>query len=336
MYRRLLRGLSLIWFCLILLIWGAMNVGKIYNSPVLSFIAVHEDITDIFLYDLRTGLYNNVTDTAYPEWYLTWSQNKYLLYTATVTRTEQVSDGLFVMTRLGQPRRVLTPETLLTFDSDFAPNGQSFVYFSSHPRNYSDIYQIHLSDGQTHNLTHTPEQSETIPIWSPDGQELLFLLDENLYRMDSSTQEQSLFLDLGNPINNPSWSPDAQYIAFLTAIWDEGRYVYQLHTITTDGTNLHQIHLESEPRADAISWSPDSCCITLGLISGELAIIDIETDNTVYLMGEGRRFAPTWSPDGRWIAFVENRAIHFLDLHTDSVYQLDNQRRVRVPMHWMP
>lgn len=336
MYRYLLRGLSLIWFCLTLLIWGVMYWGQSYDNPVLSFIAVQDNITDIFLYDLRTGLYNNVTDTVYPEWYITWSQNRYLLYTATVTRTEQVADGLFVMRRLGQPRRILTPETSLAYGTDFAPNGQSFIYFSSYPRNYSDIYQIHLSNGQTINLSHTPEQSEITPIWSPNGQELLFLLDENLYRIDIASQEKSLFLNLDKPISEPIWSPDAQHIAFLTTIWQEGRYVYQLHIIATDGTNLRQIYLESEPRADAISWSPDSCCTVLGLTSGELAIVDIVTGNTVYLMGEGRRFAPTWSPDGRWIAFVENRAIHFLDLHTNSVYQLDNQRRVRVPMHWMP
>jgi len=55
-------------------------------------------------------------------------------------------------------------------------------------------------------------------------------------------------------ISNPSWSPDAQYIAF-DAVTDTEKPIHQIYTIKADGSNLKQITFGQSsyrPR-----WSPD-------------------------------------------------------------------------------
>jgi Tol biopolymer transport system component len=337
MYRYLLSGLSLSWFCVGLFIGAAILIGKLYDSPVLSFIAVNHDIADIYLYDLRTGLHHNLTRTSYPEWDMAWShESGYLLYTAT-TAPGRTEDDFFVMFRLGQAERFDAAETLLAFGAVFAMDGQSIAYFSSHPHNYSDIYLFDLKQNQSYNLTRTPEQSEDAPQWSPDAQELLFLLDGNLYLMDMATsQESQLFLDLDDGMDSPQWSPDAQWIAFYTLRWQDGRYIRHLNVIASDGTDLRVLDLPDEPRTEAFSWSPDSQWIVLGLSSGELVIKHVSDEKTYILTGEDRRFAPVWSPDGQWIAFIENQTIHLLDFRKNEVYILNRPWRIRNPLHWMP
>lgn len=333
---RLLRSIIIIWLSFGLLLMLAMAWGRAEDKPILSFIAVRDNMTDIFLYDIHTGLDYNLTDNIQQEWNMSWSQNPiHLGYTSTI-EAGKVDDSYHIMSRLGTSTIIDITEYGSAYGTTLAPDSQSLVFFSSFPQIGSDIYLTDLSNYGTYNLTRTPEQSEILPRWSPDSQFVLFLRDGNLYLVDRQTQEPQLFLDYDLIIDDMFWSPDGQNIAFYSSIWQDGRYLLQLHTIAADGTNLQLYDLDTEPRAEPVSWSPDSCCIVLGLTSGDLAIIELETDMIQYFVGDARRFAPAWSPDGRWIAFIENRRLHLLDLHTQKVNSIDKSWRIHIPMYWKP
>jgi Tol biopolymer transport system component len=326
----------MIWLNFTLLIGLAMLYGNVLDSPVLSFIATDDDMTDIFLHDVRTGLSHNLTDNSQPEWHMSWSREPaYLTYTTTMNSGE-AGDDFYLMLRLGQPKQIVIPENRVAFGTELAPNGKLVAYFSSYPHNYSDVYLTDLESNTSLNLTQTAELSEIAPSWSSDSQHLLYLRDGNLYVIDTLTQATQLFLDYETFIELAVWSPDGQQIAFYSGIRQNQGSTLQLHSIATDGTDLRVYELNAEPRSEVLSWSPDSCCVVLGLVSGELAIVELETGHITYYAGEARRFAPVWSPDARWIAFIENRAIHILDWQTNKAYRLSKQERVRIPMFWMP
>lgn len=336
MYRSFLRILALIWFCLGLLLMLSIATGKLLHSPVLSFIASRDDITDIFLYDIRTKLDYNLTNTIEPEWDISWSQEQSVIsYTANIKAGES-SMNVYIMPRLGQAQKVDIPENRLPVGINFAADGSAIAYFSSFPRNYSDIYLSNLNERNSYNLTQTALLSEIAPHWSPNNRDLLYLRDGNLYLVNTATQTTELFLDYDTPIDLADWSPDGQKIAFYSTIPRMQRNVLKLNSITSAGTNLESYDLNAEPRSETLSWSPDSCCVVLGLVSGELAIVNFETGEINYYTGENRRFAPVWSPDGRWIAFIENRTIHLLDLYTNTAYPIPDQWRIRNLLTWMP
>jgi TolB protein len=71
------------------------------------------------------------------------------------------------------------------------------------------------------NLTSTPDSSESLPAWSPDGQFIAFTSDKNLFRartdiwiMNADGTNAHVITDHKNLNAEPSWTPDGRAIIF--------------------------------------------------------------------------------------------------------------------------
>lgn len=334
MARLKIRLTYLILFLSVLIILASVGVGQSRNSDVVTFMAEFDEQTDIYQYDPISRELINLTNSTYPEWSFGWSQSGALLYTATVNIT-QASDELFVMTRLGDEQFIDTPNTLYSFGGVWSPDGTTLAYFSSHPRNFSDIYTITFPDLTVRNLTQTETISETNPLWSPDGTQLLYRLDGDLYLLDVATGDSLRLVDLKGTIEMPVWSPDGQSIAFYIRTIATGSNVLSGYIVSQDGSDLQQLDLPLTINSP-VSWSPDSQQITLTVDDNFLAIYDIASQTIQTIEGENRRFSPSWSPDGRWIAFIENRQLHLYDIENDDVQLLSTDGRIKSPLLWQP
>jgi TolB protein len=82
--------------------------------------------------------------------------------------------ALFTVRLNGSSLHRLTPFTLHVGGSDWSPNGKQIVFEAYPSGAYGDVYVVDAAGGTPVNLPHdTTGQAD--PVWSPDGQKILFL-----------------------------------------------------------------------------------------------------------------------------------------------------------------
>ena len=177
--------------------------------------------------------------------------------------------------------------------------------------------------------------------FSPDGK-LLAMTGQRrgkdvLYVYDVETRLRVARLDL--PIesaNSPSWSPDGKQIVFSGSTGG----TTDLYMVNADGTDLR--HLTYDGYGDfQPQWSPDGKTIAfasdrdsasfdiLRFKPWRIALLDLETGRITVLPNQaGLNLNPQWSPDGRSIAYISDRAgtpnLFLYDLDDREHYQLTN------------
>lgn len=173
-------------------------------------------------------------------------------------------DEVWLVAPGSTPRRLTDRPGAVAFEAAFSPDGSTIV-FESHP------------DGV-------------------DGEGSLWLVDTGggvpVQLTDGSGDDRQ-----------PNWSPAGDRLLFQSQRaggWD-------IWTVAPDGTGLHRVTTTAAEDTDA-SFSPDGRFIVFSSDAGGatagLHVVGIDGGQPMRI-GHGRGYAgaPSWSPDGRWIAF---------------------------------
>jgi dipeptidyl aminopeptidase/acylaminoacyl peptidase len=187
-----------------------------------------------------------------------------------------------------------------------------------HPGYREPGYSIYLL-----NLTSTElrlaVENAIHPVWSPDGTRLAFYDRKNrgLGVLTVATGQTVTLVsfepDSEHEVNWMTWSPDGKRIAFVKT-WMGFGSVGGIWIVDTEQPEAAVQIAEMEMNAAALSWSPVANQLLFVSEQGErltseipinLWLIDIESGRKQQLtfnftLGGG---APTWSPDGNYIAF---------------------------------
>jgi Tol biopolymer transport system component len=210
----------------------------------------------------------------------------------------------------------------------WGPGGDKLLMASNLQGNAEyDIYSINADGSGVEHVIAGPSNGDFAPSWSPDGSQIVFQSapdPENGFDIYHYNVGTKAITNLTNSVGDdelPSWSPDGTRVLFQTTTrgGNAASSGTNLSLINADGTNLVALTTGLGFQNSAGAFSPDGQLIAFEStqhqeVSATAAIGDFE----IYTMksdgSDPRRLSagagiadaarfPTWSPDGRHIAF---------------------------------
>ncbi len=197
-------------------------------------------------------------------------------------------------------------------DPQLSPDGGWVAYTVSVPdtakdKDDTDIWMASWDGARQVRLTRSPA-SEHAPRWSPDGRTLAFLSSrddarevDQLWLLDLAGGEPERVTDLPGGVSDLAWAPDGRRLALIvTDPEPNAKAPGDTSSRAPAPIVIDRFHFKE----DETGW--------LGAQRDHLSLYDVATHAVTPLVtGEYNEAAPSWSPDGRAIAFVSRRRPNF-------------------------
>ena len=242
------------------------------------------------------------------------------------------SSQIWVMPAGGGTRRKLTSEpdsvsvqgrrmATRVMTPTWSPDSKTILFVSTRSGPYN-IYSIPFAGGAKPKPLSKAAGSQRFPVYSPDGQRICFpssrsdpnsLYGFNLYMMTAAGEidgppARQLTHSKGSP-GHPVWSPDGKWVAYVSKDFDSTRTVS-----VGGGMQAKQSALFSQFRVFKIAAGGGAETKLTGISAAE--------------QGTAEDTWPSWSPDGKWIAFGRNangvQNIWVIDVVTRKAFPLTN------------
>jgi|GEM_PF-6554699 len=202
----------------------------------------------------------------------------------------------------------------------WSSSGHQALFTTDDGMAYGDASEIYIFDVDSQDyLTLNQDDFGTgpeAPSWSPDGRQILFALcpdnDCSIYLMSPGGTNLRRLIAIGLHAQPLGWSPDGNLIAFAA----EHENVFDLYVMDATGNNQHRL-TNDEFWKGFFSWSVDSTSIMFVseregdawdamTRTANIYTVDIDGCNEQRLTAESGLYGrPQYSPDGRYIAFIE-------------------------------
>ncbi len=210
-------------------------------------------------------------------------------------------------------------------DPQVSPDGQWVAYVvstldSAKDRGSSDLYMVSWDGGRTLQLTFTPGDGESSPRWSPDNHYLAFTSSRGgsktgaqIWLLDRAGGEAQQLTHLKTGVADYAWSPDSKTIVIAArdpdsaALAGDSAKPKTPKPIVIDRYRFKQ---------DRLGY--------LGKRRTHLYLFDVAARKVEQLTtGLYDETEPSWSPDGRQIAFVSTRAPDPDRVNDANIYVMD-------------
>lgn len=243
------------------------------------------------------------------------------------------------------------------FNPVWSPDGSKLAFYTT----WVQSYPLVIWDLTTMTVREFRSTGYSEIAWSPDGELLVYVLNDELYRVIPDGGVNLLYkvanAEGGRPLKGVAWSPDGSRLAI--GVYTEDLYYSRIVIKFLEGGERDLWRASSGiPGMTAENlkwgfgwktgrpdWSPDGTQIIFdGTFEGttEIFVIGEDGEDLTQLtnMPDSHELSPLWSPDGTMIAFIsendETSDLYVMNADGSNLRQLTDMPEYVCDPAWQP
>ena len=260
---------------------------------------------------------------------------KWVAYTvhSALLKPDKNEERLWMVPTAGGDAIPLTAEGVSSSHARWSPDGKFIAFLSDRGAGETQVWLLNRLGGEPARLTDTPQDVEDFA-WSPDSRRLVLVL------RDASSEELAAAKENKD---KPAGEKEAKEKSKTQKPWVIDRLQFKLDEIgylDRRRTHLYTFDLAAKTLTQITSgdfddsepaWSPDGKSLAFAsnrstpdpdaTYNSDIWVVAADkTDKGAHLTqvttNPGSDSSPTWSPDGKWIAYVTQLDPHLFDYAT--------------------